>query len=131
MWIRPVFLCLGLLLSTVVYAADKPGPFASSNTKLDYLLDTWKGSNLDELGTVWGRETSNQPRGEYQAYRYERTSQTRAGFSILSGQVSVSTDDIVCSATFEVDGEGMIVRVSRQGGGKECWNLFKRYEPPN
>ena len=104
--------------------------FASSDDKLDYLLETWNGQSFETLGTVWGKETTSQSRGPNQAYDYERTSRTRTNLSIFDGNISVSTEDITCTASFEVDNANTIVRVTRQGGGKECWNLFKRYEPP-
>ena len=129
-WLRYMTLCTAILFATLSYAADKPGPFASSDKKLDYLLETWNGRSLETLGAVWGKETASRPRGPNQTYVYERTSRTRADLSIFSGKVSVSTEDITCTASFEVDNANTIVRVTRQGGGKECWNLFKRYEPP-
>ena len=126
---RSVAVLVGMLSVTLTYAADKPGPFASSDKKLDYLLQTWGGRSLEALGAVWGRETSTRLRGDNQTYVYERISRARASVSIF-GQASVSTDDIVCTASFEVDGDDTIVRVTRQGGGRECWNLFKSYQPP-
>ena len=119
-----------MLAMNLAAAQDKPGPFASSDTKLDYLIASWARQNFETLGRVWGRETSTLTRGENQVYLYERTSRARAGISIF-GQATVSTSDIVCTASFEVDNEGAIVRATRRGGGRECWNLFKRYEPPS
>lgn len=126
---KNITVLVGMLSMTLAYAADKPGPFASSDKKLDYLLGTWGGRALEELNTVWGRETARTPRGENQTYAYERTSRSRASVSIF-GQAAVSTNDIVCTASFEVDDKNTIVRVSRKGGGKNCWDLFKRYEAP-
>ena len=128
---RIVVLTCGFLSISSVYAADKPGAFASSDTKLDYLLDTWVGRSLEDLTSVWGRATSNRPVGPNRVYAFERTSRSRAGFSILSGQVSVSTDDIVCTASFEINAEEKITRATRQGGGRDCWNQFKDYELPD
>jgi hypothetical protein len=128
---RVVLLTCGLLFFSLGHTADKPGAFASSEKKLDYLLDTWIGQGLDDLTSVWGRASSNRPVGSNQVYAYERTSRSRAGFSILSGQVSVSTDDIVCTVSFEVDAGDEIVGVSRLGGGRDCWNQFKDFELPD
>jgi len=128
---KVVVLIYCLLSISIGHAADKPGAFASSETKLDYLLGTWVGKSLENLTSVWGRASSNRPLGSNQVYVFERTSRSRAGFSILSGQVSVSTDDIVCSASFEVDAQEEIIRVSRQGGGRDCWNQFKYFELPD
>ena len=125
---RTLALLVGMLSVTLTYAADKPGPFASSDKKLDYLLQTWGGRSLEALSAVWGKETSTRLRGDNQTYVYERISRSRANVSIF-GQASVSTDDIVCTASFEVDSENTIIRVTRLGGGKNCWDLFKRYEP--
>ncbi len=119
-----------LLATTGAIAADKPGPFASADTKLDYLLETWKGRSLADLRSVWGRQSAITPRGQYQAYVYEQTKRVRTGISIF-GEVSISTGPITCTAYFEVDGEENIVRVTRSGGGKECWNAFKSYAPPD
>ena len=127
---KSMALLAGILSMTLAYAADKPGLFASSDKKLEYLLESWNGRSLEALAAVWGKETTSRPRGPFTAYVYERTSRTRGGLSILTGEISVSTDDIVCTASFEVDDEDTIVRVTRQGGGKDCWNLFKRYELP-
>ncbi len=129
--LRTIALLAGVLTAASAYAADKPGPFASSEKKLEYLLDTWTGHTLEQLREVWGREKDTSPRGDNLGYIYERVRSSRAGFSLLSGQISVSTDDVLCTATFEVDDVSTIVRVTRMGIGKDCWDLFKRYEPPS
>jgi len=127
--LRTLAFFIGMRSVSLTFAADKPGPFASSDKKLDYLLQTWGGRSLEALGAIWGKETSTRLRGDNQIYVYERTSSSRASVSIFGGQVSASTDDIVCTTSFEVDSENTIIRVTRQGGGKNCWDLFKRYEP--
>ena len=77
-WLRYMTLCTTILSATLSYAADKPGPFASSDEKLDYLLETWNGRSLETLGTVWGKETTSRPRGLNQTYVYERSSHSSA-----------------------------------------------------
>ena len=112
-------------------ATDKPGAFASADTKLDYLLESWKGRSVDELKGVWGGEFFGEPRASNQVYVYERTtSGARAGVSVFGGQVSTSNAAITCTASFEADSTGTIVQVTRQRGGRPCWNLFKGYSPP-
>ena len=112
-------------------ATDKPGAFASADTKLDYLLKSWKGRTVDELKGVWGA-LAGEPRGSNQVYVYERmTSGARAGVSVFGGQVSRSTNAaITCTVSFEADSTGTIIQVTRQRGGRPCWNLFRDYSPP-
>ena len=43
-------------------ATNKPGAFASADTKLDYFLESWKGRSVDELQIVWGGSLG-EPRG--------------------------------------------------------------------
>lgn len=117
--------------SAYAQATDKPGAFASADRKLDYLLESWKGRNVDELASVWGA-LPGDPRGSGQVYVYERmTSGARAGVSAFGGQVSGSRNaTITCRVSFEADTTGTIVLVTRQRGGRPCWNLFKDYSPP-
>ena len=126
--LRLVVFLTGMLAVATVAAQNKPGPFASSDRKLDYLFQSWAGQSLESLTAVWGRETSSTMREDNRVFVFERISDARASVSIF-GQASVSTDDIVCTATFEVNSDDIIVRVTRRGGGRECWNLFKDYEP--
>ena len=121
-----IFLCL---LAVTAYGQDKPGPFASPDTKLNYLQESWEGRTLQELKAVWGNESSVSQRGQYQAYAYEYTSRVRPGISIF-GEIQVSTGAISCTIFFEVGNDETIERVSRNGGGKVCWNHFRRNEPP-
>ena len=110
-------------------ATNKPGAFASADTKLDYLLQSWKGRSVDELKGVWG-ESFVESRGSNQVFVYERiTSGARAGVSVFGGQVSTSNAAINCTASFEADSTGTIVQVTRRGGGRPCWNQFKDYVP--
>ncbi len=111
-------------------ATDKPGAFASADTKLDYLLESWKGRSVDQLKAVWGGSLG-EPRGSNQVYVYERaTSGARTGVSAFGGLSSSRTATITCTVSFEADSTGTIVQVTRQRGGRPCWNLFKDYSPP-
>ncbi len=129
---RIAFLLASSLVAGAAQAqtANKPGAFASADTKLDYLLEIWKGLSVGELRAVWGGESYREPRGSNQAYVYERTSRASAGVSVFGGQVGTSSAPIVCTASFEADEAGTIVEVTRQRGGRACWNLFRGYEPP-
>jgi hypothetical protein len=113
----------------VLPAADRPGPLASADAQLDYLLESWKGPSRDALVAVWGRKAQAAAHGENARYTYEFISRARAGASILGGQVAVSTGDIRCLATFEVDRSDTVVAVGRRGGGRPCRNGSKRRTP--
>jgi len=121
---------LGLALATVLvataaFAADEPGPFASPDEKLDYLLASWRGETLEALQKAWGRETELGQRGRNRVFVFERRVKVRAspfGVSVFAG------DGMRCVARFEVNDDDKVVRASRQGGGQECWNALKRYE---
>ena len=129
---RVLSIGVGLLgaVSLLVQAADKPGPFAGPDVKLDYLLSTWKGRTLDELKSVWGRHSRVIKRGRNDAYVYEQTSKVRTGASIFTGQVKVDTGAVTCAAFFEINDADEIIWTARNGGGKPCWNMFKKKKPP-
>ena len=109
--------------------AQKPGPLATYDERLDYLLSSWVGHSLEALTDIWGAETEIGRRRDNELYIYEVTSRMRGGFSPFSGTVTVSRGGITCRATFEVDAEQKIVRATRRGGGKTCWDAFRRREP--
>jgi hypothetical protein len=107
---------------------QEPGVFASPEEKLDYLLDTWRGHTLEELGRIWGPESETRSNRGNTVYVYTHVTRRRTGFSPLSGTITVSRGNVACEALFEVDAEGRILRVARRGGGKTCWNAFRRRE---
>lgn len=117
----------GLAVSAAALG-DEPGLLAAPDEKLDHLLESWRGHSLTDLRRTWGRQTAIRPRGPNELYSYEARVRVRA--SILTGQVSVYQDGLVCTAWFEVDPGGTILRVTRQGGGRECWRAFRKRTPP-
>ena len=123
-------LLVAMFAASATMAADQPGPLASADTKLDYLLQTWKGRTLEELNAVWGEASSVRAVGVNNTYVFEKISRVRVGPSIFTGQVKVETGAVTCIAYFEVGGAKKIVRVTRSGGGKPCWKAFKGRKPP-
>lgn len=125
--IWPTIAALLLLGAAGTAPADEPGPLAPPDEKLDYLLSTWRGKSLEDLRRVWGKEAEIRPRGNNAVHLFERRIKVRA--SIL-GSVSIyNGPGIQCIALFEVNGDNEIVRVTRRGGGRDCWNAFRRNEP--
>jgi hypothetical protein len=108
-------------------AAQDPGPLATPTEKLDYLLTSWRGKALEDLLGVWGREESIERRGANQVYVFERRVKVRAG---VFGVAVYGNGGLRCVARFEIDADSKrVVRTTRQGGGQECWNAFRRNEP--
>jgi hypothetical protein len=107
-------------------ADDEPGPLASPNEKLDYLLSRWRGKTLEQLHAVWGREKEVTLRRPNRVYVFERRVKVRGG---AFGVTVFSGGGLRCRARFEVDDANEIVRTSREGGGQECWGALRRYEP--
>ena len=107
-------------------AADEPGPFAAPTDKLDYLLRSWRGHNVEELENVWGKHSAVETHGDHKIYVFERRVKVRAG---LSGVSVYPNGGLRCVARFDAHAAGEIVRTSRQGGGSDCWTQFRRYEP--
>lgn len=122
----PIVVLLALFASAAA-SADEPGPLAPPDDKLDYLLSTWRGKSLDSLRGVWGKEAEIRRRGDNAVHVFERRVKVRA--SIL-GNISIyNGPGLECVALFEVNPENEIVRVTRRGGGRDCWNAFRRNEP--
>jgi hypothetical protein len=109
--------------------ADEPGALASPTEKLDYLLSTWKGKSLEQLHDTWGHEESVERRGTHQVFVFERRVKVRLGLGSIT--VHGEQGGLRCVAKFEVDDEISIVRATRLGGGQDCWNLFRKYDPPS
>lgn len=110
-----------------VVADDEPGALASPTDKLNYMLSTWKGKTLEQLQDVWGGEEMVERRGGNRVYVFERRVKLRAG--VLGVTVFGEQGGLRCVAKFEVDAEDKIVRVTRQGGGQDCWNALRKYDP--
>jgi hypothetical protein len=117
-----------LSLSQEPLLAQAPGRGAGPDERLDYLLQSWQGRQFDELRSVWGRETQRRTRGANSVYVYEVRNRVRA--SMLSGQVSIHPDTLVCTVLFDVDDTDTIVRTGRTGGGRTCWRTFRNRTPP-
>jgi hypothetical protein len=57
---------------------------------------------------------------------YERHIKVRPGF----GQVTIHPGEgLRCLVRFQIDEAERVARTSRQGGGQECWNVWRRYVP--
>lgn len=119
-----------LILSPPAGADDEPGPLASADKKLDYLITSWEGRTLKELRSVWGRESDLRERSSSRAlYVFEQTVGGRASVNAL-GQFRIPTNRVTCRASFEVENGVSIVAATRRGNAKTCWGVFKRNAPP-
>jgi hypothetical protein len=107
-------------------AAQEPGPLASPTEKLDYLLSTWRGQTVERLREVWGREDETEMRGTQPVLVYEKRVRVSAG---LGGITVRPNGGLRCVVRFLIGESEEILRVARQGGGAECWNAWRQYEP--
>ena len=117
---------LCVLVSSGAAAAQEPGQLATPTDRLDHLLSTWRGQPAAHLREVWGREQESQMRGENLVLVYEKRVKVRAG---LGGVTIHPNGGLRCVVRFEIDEADKVARVARQGGGQECWNQWRRYEP--
>ena len=122
---RVLALCLVLMAGSEL-RAQEPGPLASPTERLDYLLSTWLGQSVAHLREVWGREEGTEMRGGNPVLVFEKRIKVRAG---LGGITFNGGGGLRCVVRFELDDADEIARWSRQGGGQECWNAWRRYEP--
>ena len=118
--------CLALCAAGGFALAQEPGPTATPTEKLDYLFKSWRGHSLEDLHDIWGKESSIEQHGDNKVYVFERRVRVRAN---AFGVAVYGNGGLRCVARFEIDVEGKIVRTSRQGGGKDCWNALRKYEP--
>jgi hypothetical protein len=125
-WSLPLAL-VGCVLAATPLAAQPPDRSATPTERLDYLLSQWRGQTVAHVREVWGREKETELRGQRPVLVYERQIKVRPGF----GQVMVQTGDarLRCVVRFEIDDAEKVARTSRQGGGQQCWNVWRRYEP--
>jgi hypothetical protein len=107
-------------------AAQKPGPLATPTEKLDYLLATWRGQPVVHVREVWGREDDTEMRGANPVLVYEKRVKVRA---TLGGIALYPNGGLRCAVRFLIGDTEEVLRVARQGGGAECWNLWREYEP--
>ncbi|HSC14083.1 MAG TPA: hypothetical protein VLI71_03160 [Gammaproteobacteria bacterium] len=119
-----------LALATCCFAlgasAQQPGPFASSSEKLDHLLSTWRGQPVARVREVFGREDSTEMRGTNPVLVYEKRVKLRpaaGGFTVHPNGGALCVVRFLISDTEEVS------RVARQGGGDECWDVWRNYKP--
>jgi hypothetical protein len=107
-------------------SAQQPGRFASSSEKLDHLLSTWRGQPVERVREVFGREDSTEMRGTTPVLVYEKRVRVRpaaGGFTLLPN------GGAVCVVRFLISDTEEVARVARQGGGDECWDVWRSYKP--
>lgn len=107
------------------FSAAHGGP-ESPTDKLDDLLGRWRGQTLEHLHAVWGREEAIELRAGNSVYVFERRIKVRASPFAIS---VYPNGGLRCVARFEVDGNHQIVRTTRLGGGRDCWNAFRKLAP--
>jgi len=117
-------LCFGLAATRL--AAQEPGALATPTQRLDYLLSTWRGETVAHLREVFGREDETEMRGTNPVLVYEKRVKVRAGIGTITMHPN---GGLRCVVRFEINDAEEVVRVGRQGGGQECWNEWRRYEP--
>ena len=106
--------------------AQEPGPLATPTERLDHLLSTWRGQTVARLREVWGREDETEMRGTSPVLVYEKRVKVRAG---LGGITMHPNGGLRCVVRFLISETEEIARVARQGGGAECWDAWRRFEP--
>lgn len=106
--------------------AQEPGPLATSTEKLDYLLSTWRGQSVTRLREVFGREDETEMRGSNPVLVYEKRVKVRAA---IGGFTMHPNGGLRCVVRFLIGEDEQILRYARQGGGDECWNVWRKYEP--
>lgn len=106
--------------------AQEPGPLATPTEKLDYLLSRWRGQPVAHVREVFGREDDTEMRGSNPVLVYEKRIKVRA---TLGGIAVHPNGGLRCVVRFLVSDTEEVLRVARQGGGAECWNAWRRYEP--
>lgn len=119
-WVSAAFLLCAPL------GAQEPGPLASPTEKLDYLLSQWRGQPVARVREVFGREDETEMRGSNPVLVYEKRIKVRATF----GGIAVHPNGgLRCVVRFLISDTEEVLRVARQGGGAECWNAWREYEP--
>ena len=116
---------LPLILGFCTLAA---GPLAAQTPteRLDELLSQWRGETVAHVREVWGREQETDMRGQSPVLVYEKRIKVRPGF----GSVTVRPGEgLRCVVRFQISDAEKVARTSRQGGGQECWNVWRRNEP--
>ena len=107
-------------------AAQEPDPLATPTEKLDHLLSTWRGQTVARVREVWGREDETDMRGTSPVLIYEKRVKVTAG---LGGITLRPNGGLRCVVRFLIGETEEVLRVARQGGGAECWNVWRQFEP--
>ena len=118
---------IGIVLAASPLAAQEPGALATPTQRLDYLLASWRGETVAHVREVFGREDATEMRGANLVLVYEKRVKVRAAGI---GAVTIHPNGgLRCVVRFEINDAEKVVRVGRQGGGQECCNEWRRYEP--
>lgn len=107
-------------------SAQEPGPLATPTERLDYLLSTWRGQPVARVRAVFGREDATEMRGTSPVLVYEKRVKVRP---TLGGITMHPNGGLLCIVRFLISDTEEVSRVARQGGGDECWNVWREYEP--
>jgi hypothetical protein len=125
-WHLGLALALGGTVHAASVAAQKPGPLATPTERIDYLLSTWRGQSVARVREVWGREDETEMRGANPVLVYEKRVKVRA---TLGGIAVHPNGGARCVVRFLISDADEVQRVARQGGGSECWNVWRANEP--
>lgn len=117
---------LAVGLSCAPLAAQEPGPLATPTAKLDHLLSRWRGQSAAHVREVFGREDETEMRGSNPVLVYEKRVKVRA---TLGGIAVHPNGGLRCVVRFLISDTEEVLRVARQGGGAQCWNAWREYEP--
>lgn len=117
---------LAACFSSAPLGAQEPGPLATPTEKLDYLLSRWRGQPVARVREVFGREDDTEMRGSNPVLVYEKRVKVRA---TLGGIAVHPNGGLRCVVRFLINDTEEVSRVARQGGGAECWNAWRKYEP--
>jgi hypothetical protein len=123
-WDMPAAVTAFLLILPL--GAQEPGPLATPTAKLDYLLSKWRGQSVARVREVFGREDDTEMRGSNPVLVYEKRVKVRA---TLGGIAVHPNGGLRCVVRFLISDTEEVLRVARQGGGAECWNIWRDYEP--
>jgi hypothetical protein len=105
---------------------EEPGPLATPTEKLDHLLSTWRGQPVTHLREVFGREDSTEMRGSNPVLVYEKRVKVRAA---IGGFTMHPNGGLRCVVRFLIGEDEQVLRYARQGGGEECWQAWRKFEP--
>lgn len=118
---------ISVLLAASSLVAQEPGALATPTQRLDHLLSTWRGEAVAHVREVFGREDATEMRGSNPVLVYEKRVKMRAAGI---GAVTIHPNGgLRCVVRFEINGAEEVARVGRQGGGQECWEQWRRFEP--